>query len=190
MQLMQIMVQEQTLKNMEAASRAMRERMSPILTAEQQRTYDDQQAQQAAQIRANVEQLRRDAGVGSNELAGMDPSVPPPANLRLQFDLSINGIELIRTLTSTRGAAVRFDGPNGLSIEALPVLVGVDEVSIELKLYEPGSSGRRLVGRTQSQATLTNPKLTSPSGGSSSSQSLLRGRRAYNVGLSVTATYL
>jgi hypothetical protein len=180
----------------EVSARALQERLSPILTAEQLRLYSEQRAQQTASLRTRVEQMRRDAGIGSEELLAAQnasQSAPPTGTVQLHIMMRINGVELTRTVTSTRGGTVEFNGPGGLLIRAQPVSSGDEQLSIELELelYEPANSGRRLVGRTVVTAGVTNsPRPDSQNYGYSSSSRMLRGRKGYLVEFSATATYL
>lgn len=136
--------------------------------------------------------LRRDTRVAPSEL--LAPEEPPAlsADLRLQFELSVNG-SASNTTATTRGAPVSFAGPEGSWVEAEPHLLDVDTLCVELRFYETGTDGRRLAG-----STLLRPNSHFSSGAPDSARpdvmdarlSVLRGRKGYLLDLRVTATYL
>jgi len=202
--LLQIYIDEQMIRQTETADREMLERLPQVLSPEQTRAFGARQARQLAELRARTDVLRRDAGVGANELLAPEESPPLNANLRLQINLNVNGTASNRTVT-TRGTAVGFAGPEGLWVEVEPTLLDAENLSVELRFYESARGGRRLVGRIGTRPTLANapsPTAQSADGplasvraaggfrGFKSTRSVLHGRKAFLLELGVTASYL
>jgi hypothetical protein len=155
----------------------------------------------ATQLQQDVDSLLRWTGQQRREL-GIDPQAqleappqrtpPPPApdrTVRLMLTLHINGKKFTKTITSTRGAAVSFDGPEGLWLQTRPYLITADALMVEIKVFEPTEGGRRMIGRTGGSAELVDPSRQSAVG-SSTSGTIFFGRKGYDVTCSVTASYL
>ena len=198
--LLQIYLNEQSIRQMEAADREMLERLPQVLSPAQVRAYSEQQAAQLASLRARNEQLRREVGAEATEFSPAEEFAAQSADLRLQINLTING-KASSTTSTTRGAAVSFAAPEGLWVEAEPTLLDSNNLSLELRFYESAPGGRRLVGRTMNRPSLTNVPAAAASGGNgyatfnafngfNSMKVVLRGRKAYLLELGVTATYL
>ena len=189
--LLRIYVNEQMLRQAEAADRQMLERLPQVLSPEQTRAYGSLRAQQRAELRMRTDALRRDAGVESNDLVPADAPRGLDAELRLQIDVSINGNALTRTMT-TRGETVSFTGPEGLWVEAEPTLLDADVLSVELRFYESAAKGLRLVGRSLVRRNISNAQSEAAGGfrGFGSMRTVLRGRKALLLDCGVTASYL
>jgi hypothetical protein len=205
--MLQIYLNEQTIRQRAITDRDTLARLPQVLSPEQTRAYGAQQARQLAELRTRTDALRRDAGVGPNELLPPEDVAPLNTNLRLQVNVNING-QAVSSAGTTRGAPVSFAGPDGLWVEAEPSLLDADNLSVELRFYESAQGGRRLVGSTLVRPNITNARpatVVGPSGfgsfssfngtfssfnGFSSLKAVLRGRKAYLLDLGVTATYL
>jgi hypothetical protein len=190
-QLASIMLTEQMLRSMETANREFAERLPQLLTPEQVSAFMQRETQPIESLRARVEQMRRDAGVGENEDLESDEAAPTLAtNLRLELKVRINDTEITKTLNSVRGGVVSFTGPAGLVVEAQPIQTGRDHVLVDLRFYESVRGKRRMVGQSRASAFITNPKEPGAYAGigGSSGKSLVLGRQAYVVESSVSAT--
>jgi hypothetical protein len=175
---LQIYLNEQRIRQTDTADRELVERLPRVLSPEQTQIFAERRARQLAELRARTEVLRREAGVGANELLPTEAAAPAlNANLRLQIDLKINGKALNKWVT-TRGAAVGFAGPEGLAVEIEPTLIDTDTLSAEVRFYESAPGKRRLVGSVGS--ALVRPTLEgAPASNASSGPSPVSQQSAY-----------
>ncbi len=198
-QILTLSLNENQLIEQEAANRDLDYRLAPLLTPEQAKAFTMMQEGQLQARRNWAQQMRRDLGLAPDDKIESfgEPLAPAPllsSNVQLDIKLSINDVEISKTLISKRGATLSFAAPEGLQVEVRPYLAGSDaHLMLDLNLYETVRGGRRLVGQLGMSTLITNPRKgpapqASSFGGGGGT--VAQGRKGYAVNWSVNATYL
>jgi hypothetical protein len=169
-------------------------RVASLLRPEQLQVLATQLQRDVDSLLRWTRQRRHELGIDPQaQLEAPTPRTPPPPALertvRLMLTLHINGKNFTKTITSTRGAAVSFDGPEGLWLQTRPYLITADALRVDIRVFEPVEGGRRMIGRTCGSTELVDPSRQSAVG-SSTSRTILFGRKGYDVTWSITASYL
>jgi hypothetical protein len=169
------------------------QRIRQFLSPEQTLVYMRRQMRDVATLRGVADLQRRTLErqgnpVTDSELAAQLTTLS--RDLQITLELRIDGRELIKRLTSTSGAAVAVDGPDGLLIDVQPSLLTADGklLLVELSFYERARDNRRLIGQISSYGFIT--ERGQRAGPPASNRQLLRGRKAHVLECSVTANYL
>jgi hypothetical protein len=177
----------------ESANQALLRELSKVLTAEQVQAYSQQQAEDLQQLRSREQSLRHDSGLDAEEHLQGYGGKPAPAvfitgNVKLKIRVRVNGNEVTKVATSKRARAVTFSGPAGLWVSAQPALIGSSTLKIELELYEKVGGARRLLGASSSYQIFGMPERDGSVMNGGGAQSLLRGRKAYLLDWSASAS--
>jgi hypothetical protein len=185
-QLQHLATQEEGWRRMPESDRLLRERAAAFLTPPQLAMLAQMQAEKAQMSRRSIERSRVDAGLSPDipEQSEGSRSLPAPVagEVKISLRLTVNRSQPVDfTHVVNSGETVTFAAPEGLLVEAMPMLFD-GQWCLRMSYYERDSAGKRLIGSlqhigsTEASAAAPNPDQMSFSG------TVMVGTKAYAIG--------
>ena len=180
---------EAALMRIERGYLAMVAQVTPLLNSEQARVFSAEAQTVLNQLREARQGEHKAHGAASDEaLPSLDPPPLLTDTVRLRIDIEFNGSKRIETLTSGRGIAMSFEGPDGLRVQATPYRLYRNVMLLELSFFETTRNTQRLLGRGRLTREIGSPNRLEMAASGDATQ-FLEGRRGYGVVWNFSATY-
>lgn len=180
-------------RNRQIENRALEQKAAAFLTSAQLAELYKYHAQEQDNLRRYVESARADAG--------LDPKIPEqPEEVEEKPQLIEGQVQVEVRLTVNReptsvarmvrsGESFTFEAPQGLIVEATPMMYADGWIDVHLKYYEESARGRRRL-RGGSISTTQARQSDAPPDHGGSSGTVIMGRKGYAIETSINAKVL
>jgi hypothetical protein len=191
-QLATIEANEEILQLKEASDRWMADRAAEFLTPTQAAALAKANEAQMETHRQWIEQARAQAGldraIPERDKESAPLRKPVSGQVTLELTLRVNGGDPVRvTHTGRNSEPLKIEASDELFVEANWTLFDDDWVDVQLTFFEDGPTGRR---RLESSGLGSMARISDPPALRGTSSTIVTGRKAYSVEMTVGAAAL